>query len=180
MKNLDRVSTLRQELDSRTSRIKKGEPGIYRWWFKRSAAELLLAPLPLSGDELSKISCRDIDGCEYMALYFGISKDMLGRANWHITQKHSASAVKYGTISTLCATLSSLLRVPMSESESRVNRFIDDNCFWEWDYEADYAEVEREELTAGDRCYPLNIKENKSVSKAVLTRLKALRKEHKR
>ena len=104
MQYLDKVSELRKRLENRTNSIKK-DGGVYCWWFKREVAQTLLNELPLTQDELSKIQRREIEGEEYWALYFGISRDMLGRAKWHITKKHKPTAVKYGTVSTLRNTL---------------------------------------------------------------------------
>ena len=97
MENLIKVSTLREQLSNRTSGIKE-KSGIYCWWFKREAAQTLLSKLPLTKEELAKIQERDIENESYLALYFGISKDMLARAKWHTLQKHSPSAVKHGTV----------------------------------------------------------------------------------
>ena len=181
MDNLDKVSELRKSLENRTCVIKRKKSGVYCWWFKHEKAQALLMKLPLTPDELSKIQRREIGGKEYWALYFGISKDMLGRAKWHITQKHSASAVKYGTISTLRNTLGALLGIDMSKSEKDVNDLIDESCYWEWEYAIDYKDREANELSSKDKkCYPLNIQENETVSEAVLTELRKLRREYKK
>ena len=179
MQYLDKVSELRKRLENRTSEIKK-EGGVYCWWFKRDVAQTLLKELPLTQDELSKIQTREIDGEEYWALYFGISRDMLGRAKWHITKKHKPTAVKYGTVSTLRNTLGALLGIDMSDSEKSVNDLMDENCYWEWEYDKEYKQRETNELSSTDKCYPLNIQENKTVSKAVLKKLGELRSQHKK
>jgi hypothetical protein len=103
-----KVNILREQLSNRNSGIGK-ESGVYRWWFKKEAAEILISKLPLSADEQARIAKRIIDDEEYWALYFGISNDMLGRAKWHILQTHSASAVKHGTLSTLRQTISAFI-----------------------------------------------------------------------
>ena len=177
MENLIKVSTLREQLSNRTSGIEK-KSGIYCWWFKREAAHTLLSKLPLTQEELAKIQERDIENESYLALYFGISKDMLARAKWHIMQKHSPSAVKHGTLSTLRQTISALLGIDMSKSEGSVNKFIDSNCYWEWEYNESYKQIETEELSSTTKCYPLNIQENKTASKEVKKELSKLRKQH--
>ena len=179
MQYLDKVSELRKRLENRTSEIKK-EGGVYCWWFKRDVAQTLLKELPLTQDELSKIQTKEIEGEEYWALYFGISRDMLGRAKWHITKKHKPTAVKYGTVSTLRNTLGALLGIAMSDSEKSVNDLMDENCYWEWEYDKEYKQRETNELSSTDKCYPLNIQENKTVSKAVLKKLGELRSQHKK
>ena len=179
MQYLDKVSELRKRLENRTNSIKK-DGGVYCWWFKRDVAQTLLKELPLTQDELSKIQTKEIEGEEYWALYFGISRDMLGRAKWHITKKHKPTAVKYGTVSTLRNTLGALLGIDMSDSEKSVNDLMDENCYWEWEYDKEYKARETNELSSTDKCYPLNIQENKTVSKEVLKTLSRLRSLHKK
>ena len=179
MQYLDKVSELRKRLENRTNSIKK-DGGVYCWWFKREVAQTLLKELPLTQDELSKIQTKEIEGEEYWALYFGISRDMLGRAKWHITKKHKPTAVKYGTVSTLRNTLGALLGIDMSDSEKSVNDLMDENCYWEWEYDKEYKVRETNELLLRDKCYPLNIQENKTVSEDVLKKLSKLRSQHKK
>ena len=179
MENLDKVSELRKRLENRTSGIEK-EGGVYCWWFKREIAQTLLKELPLTQDEFSKIQRREIESEEYWALYFGISRDMLGRAKWHITKKHKPTAVKYGTVSTLRNTLGALCGIDMSKSEKVVNDLMDENCYWEWEYNKEYKVRETNELSSKDKCYPLNIQENKTISKEVLITLSRLRSLHKK
>ena len=177
MQYIIKVRILREQLSNKTSGIQK-QSGIYCWWFKKDVALKLLANLPLNADEKAKIQKRDIDGEEYWALYFGISKDMLGRANWHVMQSHTESAVKNGTLSTLRNTIGALLNKDMSKSQNIVNNTID-TCYWEWEYNSDPKEVENNELTSTTKCYPLNIQENQTVSKEVLKALKKMRRLHK-
>lgn len=179
MENLDKVSELRKRLENRKSGIEK-EGGVYCWWFKREIAQTLLKELPLTQDEFSKIQRREIESEEYWALYFGISRDMLGRAKWHITKKHKPTAVKYGTVSTLRNTLGALCCIDMSKSEKVVNDLMDENCYWEWEYNKEYKVRETNELSSKDKCYPLNIQENKTISKEVLITLSRLRSLHKK
>ena len=179
MENLDKVSELRKRLENRKSGIEK-EGGVYCWWFKREIAQTLLKELPLTQDEFSKIQRREIESEEYWALYFGISRDMLGRAKWHITKKHKPTAVKYGTVSTLRNTLGALCGIDMSKSEKVVNDLMDENCYWEWEYNKEYKVRETNELSSKDKCYPLNIQENKTISKEVLITLSRLRSLHKK
>lgn len=182
MENLIEVSLLRKQLSNRTSGIGSKCGGVYCWWFKRKVAEVLLEKLPLTPEELAKIQEREIkgEGESYLALYFGISKNMLARAKWHILQKHSPSAVMHGTLSTLRQTLSALLGEEMSKSQDTVNEFIDINCYWEWEYDERYKQRETYELSSTTKCYPLNIQENQTVNKEVCKKLSELRKQHKK
>lgn len=181
MKNLSKVSLLRVQLKNGESVI-SNRKGIYCWWFKKNSAEIILSKLDLNESEINRIQKRDIEGEEYWALYLGISNDMLGRAKWHILQKHSVSAVKHGTLSTLRQSLSALLDIDMSCSEEVVNMFMDNNCYWEWEY-TDKDNAKKEEtnaLRSDDKCYPLNIQENHTVRKDIIKKLKRIRKEHKK
>jgi hypothetical protein len=178
MQNIAKVSVLRELLLQKRSRIEDIK-GVYRWWFKNDAAKDLISELNLTQSDTERIQVRLMeDGQEYWALYFGISTDMLSRAKWHILQPHTISAVKHGTLSTLRQTISALLNIPMSKSEDIVNAYIDANCYWEWEYNDNPEDIERKALSSSV-CYPLNIKENKTVSKSIISQLKILRKEYK-
>ena len=178
MNNLKSVSEIRQQITTKCNPMRK-EPGIYRWWFKEYEAKKILNKI--SFNDYSKLQSKEIDQVLYVALYFGISKDMKGRASWHICQKHTQTAVKHGTLSTLRQTLSALLDIDMILSENFINEFIDDNCYLEWDYDSNPKEVEITELSHQNKfSYPLNIQENKTVEKSVITNLKRLRKLHKK
>ena len=179
MKNLSKVSLLRLQLMNGESGICNRE-GIYCWWFKKNSAEIILSKLDLNESEINRIQKRDIEGEEYWALYFGISNDMLGRAKWHILQKHSVSAVKHGTLSTLRQSLSALLDRDMSCSEEDVNKFMVNNCYWEWEYTNNAKNEETNALHSEDKCYPLNIQKNLTVGKDIIKKLKRIRKEHKK
>lgn len=179
MKNIVKVSVLRELLIQKQSGI-ENRKGVYCWWFSSDAAKDLISQLGLTQSDISRIQVRLMeDGKEYWALYFGISKDMLSRAKWHILQPHTISAVKHGTLSTLRQTISALLNTPMSMSEDIVNSYIDANCYWEWEYEENPEDIERKVLSSSV-CYPLNIKENRTVNKSVISQLKVLRKQYKK
>ena len=178
MQNIAKVSVLRKLLLQKRSGIEDIK-GVYRWWFKSDAAKDLISELSLTQYDIERIQVRLMeDGQEYWALYFGISKDMLSRAKWHILQPHTISAVKHGTLSTLRQTISALLNTPMSMSEDIVNAYIDANCYWEWEYDNN-PEVRERQTLSSSVCYPLNIKENKTISKGHIYRLKKLRKIYK-
>ena len=179
MNNLNKVSLLRVQLINGESGICNCQ-GIYCWWFKKDSAEIILSKLDFNESEIDRIQKREIEGEEYWALYFGISNDMLGRAKWHILQKHSISAVKYGTLSTLRQSLSALLDIDMSCSEDAVNKFMDRNCYWEWEYTDDFKEKEIIELSSDNKCYPINIQENQKIGKDIIKKLKDIRKKHKK
>ena len=158
-------------------------PGFYRWWFKKEAAQSLIKNMTGWLTEDDKFLIQNFDGEEYIALYFGISKDMRGRIKWHANQKHTSSTVSKGFLSTLRQTLSALLETPMSQSYQAINDFIDCNCIWEWSY-TDTCEaahlVELSVLSQRDYYYPLNVKDNQTVHTDALKWLRQQRKEYRR
>lgn len=181
LSNIESVSSIRAKLANRNLGVPKA-PGVYRWWFKEDAAKQLLAKLPECVYS-NTIETRTIDNETYMALYFGISSDLLGRIKWHIKQKHTPSAVGKGFLSTLRQTISALLGKDMTTSYCDVNDFINANCYWEWETTNSHnaAEaIENAELSTQEYNYPLNISKNRSTCKEVLHKITVLRKEYKR
>lgn len=178
MKNIEAVNKLRAMIAQKQNPVCQC-PGVYCWWFKQDVALELLKAFPEF--DRDKLQSRQIDGETYLALYFGISKNLKERIEWHVSQQHTPSAVKSGYLSTLRQTLSGILGENMSISEQSVNNLIDDNCYWEWECtssEDDAKKREKTELTQSVYCYPLNIHGNKTISKECLKALKELRKKH--
>ena len=170
LKNIDRISELRGEK-------KEKQPGVYRWWFKKEAVENLLSSVK-DLVEWNKIQQKNINDQDYLALYFGMTKNVNNRFKWHISQKHSPSAIRRGFISTLRRTLSALLDIPLSMSENMINEFIDANCILEWEYcgsEEEAKTIEKKEITKF--YYPLNLHSNKNISKELKSIFSQKRKE---
>ena len=176
--NFNRVSVkLLKEQDPRFTSIPQ-EPGIYRWWFPQETARKLLSSI--HGIEINRICKEVIQGEEYWCLYFGIAKDLRQRIRWHACQKHTASAVKHGILSTLRQSISALLQLDQTTSTDKVSELLE-RCYWDWLSTAskeDAKIIEKREISKG--YFPINIQENKSVDPTVLTQLKSLRKEHKK
>ena len=60
---------------------------------------------------------------------------------------------------------------------------MDANCYFEWDYVNQFKnaeELEKNELSNEQSIYPLNIKDNKVLTKEVKSTLHKLRKDHKK
>lgn len=152
-------------------------PGIYVWWFKEEAAWQLLKPLePVDHSRLAR---RTIDGEPYVALYFGISRDLCGRIRWYVAQKHTPSAISREFLSTLRLTICALLGLPASVAEQAVNDFMDANCYLSFAHVPTFAEAEAEEADElSTNYYPLNLQGNKVVEATVLAKLKELRKAY--
>ena len=176
--NFNRVSVkILKEQDPRFTSIPK-ESGIYRWWFPKETAQQLLSSI--HGIETNRICKEVIQGEEYWCLYFGIAKDLRQRIRWHACQKHTASAVKHGILSTLRQSISALLQLDQTMSTDKVSELLE-RCYWDWLSTAskeDAKIIEKREITKG--YFPINIQENKSVAPTVLAQLKSLRKEHKK
>lgn len=172
MNNVKSVKQLRAALQNRHI------PGYYRWWFRETTAKEICQCLGVK--DLSHILRNDFDGETYMALYFGISKDMEDRMYWHICQHQHNSFLSTLRLS-LCGILTALGKMSQGKAESTINSFIDANCILEWNYTttAKGAEdYENEELNKQDWWYPLNIQGNKSpfTNREAIKRLKELRK----
>ena len=177
LKNLEKVSVLKQQIQQKSCSVPKS-PGVYRWWFTEEDTQLLMKPF---GNNLCwhRIDQRKIDGNTYYALYVGISKDLLGRIKWHATQKHSASAVKSGYLSTLRQSVSALLGKDQSKSEKCVSAILE-QCYWEWEVMQNPEVWERNELQQPDYYYPINLQHNQSFPKQLQDVLSKLRKCYKK
>jgi hypothetical protein len=172
------IKSVKALRDERFASVEK-KSGVYTWWFKKSCLSNLLKALPTFN--ISKLQHKKIDNTDYYALYFGIAKSCRERASWHMSQHHSVSSVRSGYLSTLRQTLSALLGKNMTEAEETVNGFIEDNCFWEWQYTTSREEAhDIEAVELGKNLYPLNIQGNKMVPREVSHALSALRKEYKK
>ena len=177
---ISKVSALR---DCKFKCVDK-RPGFYRWWFRKNAAEFLIKNMIDWLPVKDRFLIQNFDGEEYIALYFGISKDINGRIRWHASQKHTSSAVSKGFLSTLRQTLSALLERPMSLSYQDINCFMDCNCIWEWSYTDTYEMARQVELNTlspnSPYYYPLNVESNHTIHKDALKWLKGQRKEYRR
>lgn len=170
------VKAVKQQ-DPRFTSIPK-EAGVYRWWFPKKLAIQLLHSIPeVDTDRICK---KRINQEEYWCLYFGIAKDLRQRIRWHACQKHTASAVKHGILSTLRQSISALLKMDQTTSTDRVSEVLE-LCYWDWlpqESKKEALKIEESELSEG--YYPINIQGNKSISPIVLSKLKELRKEYKK
>ena len=182
MSNILPVKEIRRLIEDGKNPVEP-RPGVYKWWFRASAAKEILKPLDTFKD-WDSLAVRKIDGETYYALYFGIGggkQGLKGRIRWHVCQKHSASSVRSGFLSTLRQTISALKGCDMSKSESVVNDFMDENCYWEWKYTdtiEDAETIEKKELSTN--CYPLNVKDNRKTDEATVRQLSVLRCKYKK
>ena len=178
---IDKVITIRNKLQSRMT-VCSPTPGWYLWWCDREAAAGILGQLEINLNELLLLN-KEIDGKNYIAIYFGISKKLSDRIKWHICQNHTEGSVRSGFLSTLRQTLSALLNSDMSKSKHLVDKFMDDNCYLEYDNTVSHFAAknkEKQELSRTDCYYPLNISGAKSTPEEIKNKLTILRKLHKR
>lgn len=182
MNNILPVKEIRKLIGSGQLPVEE-RPGVYTWWFKESEAESIMRKLGLL-NFMDRLMVRKINGENYYALYFGIAggkSGLLGRIKWHVCQKHTASTVKSGYLSTLRKTICAINGCDMTKGESITNEVMDRNCYWEWWYtknEEDAETIEKQELCT--HYYPLNIKDNKLVDKDTINLLKKLRTKYKK
>ena len=166
MIEIESVAELRKQLNSKGSFPIKSSPGVYRWWFPKNEAEKLLkkfkSPMQHSGRILQ---AWNIDGTPYYAIYFGMSSNLRRRIRWHICGPFKKS------------TLRRTLRALVAPNE--VDKLID-SCFLEWQYTSDLKMAKAREkvelISQTIFAYPLNIKENRTMSREWVIELKDKRK----
>lgn len=168
--------------------------GIYCWWFRDDCLKNLLNEISDLVD-LNRLYTENeqhkvLNGSKYTALYVGIAagKDgIFGRFKWHINQRHTVSNVQKGYISTLRRTISALLNFKLLkngtevnlQSQENLNSFMDENCVLEWNYypkktKKELEHIEDEIINSG--YFPLNIQDNKQISKELREKLSEIRK----
>lgn len=179
--NLESVVGIRNNINTTPGFVKK-EPGVYRLWVKEAAGLDILSRLNCS-NLAGKLLKKNIQGTDYLAMYFGMSKNMYDRMKWHVLQNHDAKTVKNGVISTLRHTLSAILfsGKPLTTTRDELDTWMDENCFFEWEYTPGTsmaAYIEKDEIS--QNIYPLNIQDNDNISKELRDLIKQLRKEVKR
>lgn len=183
---LTHFTTLIKVTDIRSYWSKAPEkPGLYKWWFPKYEFDLFLANLSSQiAMNVSKIENKIIDGTLYYALYIGKAEkeNIRARMKWHIAQKHTKSAVRSGTLSTLRQTISSLLGLDMTNSEDEVNKCMDTAYIEFCELPKDEISKEEMSLINGEFLLPLNIQGNKKAEEfapGLVPQLKKLRKTHK-
>lgn len=166
----------------------KPESGFYVWWFPQEEANALIEPLKefIDADKLRKVQVEQIDRQPYYALYFGIASNkggLLQRIKWHtaVINPHTAACVRNRTLSTLRQTICGLKGLPMvgPYTQDKVDEIIE-KCYWEWTEHDNPHEIELENLNSENFCYPLNIKENNTISKECCKELIRLRSEFRK
>ena len=161
--------------DIRNGNVKlPAEPGLYKWWFPKKDAEMLLIPLLSAGldcqnIEKMKIPAGKLFGGEYWALYLGKAEDE--PLSKRILRQHIGGNRKG---STLRKTISALLiELGLDGAENRINEIIDRAYVQTCALQDKVGEEEN--CCINDGYFPLNIKSNKEELKAVTDKLSSLR-----
>ena len=111
------------------------EPIVYYWWFKISCFSQVLGLLYEEIDD-KRILIKLVNNENYGLLYIGKGKnghDRLVKYHIHDKQNFHEKGVENGRLSSLRQTLCGLLQLPMSTSKEKINNFMDENCFVEFE-----------------------------------------------
>lgn len=147
-------------------------PGWYRWWFPEHLADDILSLLnEQCSAEILTLRTQTIGDDKYVCLYVGISKNLHDRVRIHIEGPFGSSTFR--------RTLRAILvpNSPEHQANVYINKIID-SCYWEWEYTdtKEQAEnIECEELSQLQFDYPLNIKDNETISSNWIRGLKKIR-----
>ena len=167
------------------STVSDTKPGYYKWWATYKALHKLLSELDVDFSNISPfLEKKDCLYCIYVGI--AVKESLRRRLNWHINQRHTDSAVKNGTLSTLRQTISSVVAHDQY-NEQKTNEFINllKIEYFELPYEIRSAEakqeihkIERELMSSFLRI--LNIQENHHPqANEIKTKLRKIRKNSK-
>ena len=167
-------------------KVSDKKPGYYKWWAQQNEFDLILKELGLTHDDIDKDVLKE-DG--WYCIYIGIAgnESIRKRLKWHVSDHHTASKIKHGTLSTLRQSISSIIAHDQF-AEDATNEFIDKLKIEYHDVEEGISKekkgkLEKIEKKAMDaNWYVLNIQCNNYSDKAKETkrRLKTLRKQSKK
>ncbi len=159
--------------------------GYYKWWCAKPELDVILdAPGIDFSDIQQAIERKDDLFCVYVGI--AAKESVRARLNWHVNDKHTASRVNNGTLSTLRQSISSIVAKNQYDKEA-TDAFID-KLYVEWfcidspiksaAAKAKLHSIERNLLF--DRLRILNIKDNlHPLAEPIKFKLKLLRKNSK-
>ena len=158
-------------------------PGYYKWWAAQSELDVILKALNIQFSDIENaLEIKDGLYCIYVGI--AVKESVRARLDWHLNDKHTASQVLNGTLSTLRQSISSIVAGNQFDKEA-TDSFID-KLFVEYFYcdEAIKSETtkhklhETEKKLLAEYLRVLNIQENHhSLSTPIKTALKELRKQ---
>lgn len=159
--------------------------GYYKWWCEKAELDVILNALAIDFSDIQQaIERKDNLYCVYVGI--AAKESVRARLNWHVNDKHTASRVKNGTLSTLRQSIASVVAKNQYDKEA-TDAFID-KLYVEWfcidspiksaEAKAKLYSVERNLLF--DRLRILNIKDNlHPLAEPIKFKLKLLRKNSK-
>ena len=160
-------------------------PGYYKWWAARPELDVILRALNLNFSDIkTHIETRGNLFCIYVGI--AAKESVRDRLNWHVNDKHTASQVIIGTLSTLRQSISSIVSHNQYD-KAATDQFID-KLFLEYFYTDSpiKSEAAKTELHAietklmSEYLRLLNIQDNHNpLSEPIKAKLKRLRKESK-
>ena len=167
--------------------IPNDKPGYYKWWASKPEFDIILNALDVKYDDIaSDVLQKDNLYCIYVGI--AVNESIRKRLDWHVNDKHTASKVKNGTLSTLRQSIASIVAHNQYDKEA-TNMFIDKLKVEYWTSEKPIhspeakEEIEQIEKNAmNENLYVLNIKDNKysDLAKSIKKRLSKLRRESKK
>ena len=160
-------------------------PGYYKWWAAQSELDVILKALNINFSDINNaLEIKDGLFCIYVGI--AVKESVRARLDWHVNDKHTASQVLNGTLSTLRQSISSIVAGNQSDKEA-TNNFID-KLYVEYFYcnepiKSEAAKIslhETEKKLLAEYLRVLNIQENHHpLSMPIKTALKELRKQSK-
>ncbi len=103
--------------------------GYYKWWCAKPELDVILNALGANlSDVQQAIERKDNLYCVYVGI--AAKESVRARLNWHVNDKHTASRVKNGTLSTLRQSIASIVAKNQFDKEA-TDSFID-KLYVEW------------------------------------------------
>ena len=159
-------------------------PGVYKFWGDEEILRKISEKLGVNFEDVKKVVEFE-EGVYCIYIGIAVNESIKSRINWHINRKHSDSAVKAGTLSTLKQSLAAIFIEDMSaEHSDELNNIIDklyvSICHKSLNVvKSDNANTEihgiEKSILSGNNLYILNIQENRN-ELAPTAKLKELRK----
>ena len=160
-------------------------PGYYKWWAAQSELDVILKALNIQFSDIENaLEIKEGLYCIYVGI--AVKESVRARLDWHVNDKHTATQVLNGTLSTLRQSISSIVTGNQFD-KTATDSFID-KLYVEYFYcdEAIRSETakhklhETEKKLLAEYLRVLNIQENHHpLSTPIKTGLKELRKQSK-
>ena len=158
-------------------------PGYYKWWAAQSELDVILKALNIQFSDIENaLEIKDGLYCIYVGI--AVKESVRARLDWHVNDKHTASQVLNGTLSTLRQSISSIVAGNQFD-KTATDSFID-KLFIEYFYcdeaikseSAKHKLHETEKQLLAEYLRVLNIQENHHpLSNPIKMALKELRKQ---